>query len=142
MAGSIRARGWRTWRPALAFVCVCLLIAAGLLDPPRRRGATAPLRPAVGARAGRFPHWNRVAVLILENREYPAVIGSPRGRYLTTLARRYGLATRYYALAHPSLPNYLALTAGSTFGVHRDCNRCDLEAPSPRATADARRGGN
>jgi phosphatidylinositol-3-phosphatase len=84
----------------------------------------------VGARAGRFPHWNRVAVLILENREYPAVIGSPRGRYLTTLARRYGLATRYYALAHPSLPNYLALTAGSTFGVHRDCNRCDFEAPT------------
>jgi hypothetical protein len=30
------------------------------------------------------------------------------------------LATNYHAVAHPSEPNYLALFAGSTFGVHDD----------------------
>ena len=32
--------------------------------------------------------------------------------------------------AHPSLPNYLALTGGSTFGVTTDCNDCFVTATS------------
>src|SRR5207247_302578 len=35
-----------------------------------------------------------------------------------------GLATQYYAISHPSLPNYLAMTAGSTFGITSDCTTC------------------
>lgn len=40
--------------------------------------------------------------------------------YLNGLARRYGTATNYTALSHPSLPNYLAVTGGSTFGITDD----------------------
>jgi phosphatidylinositol-3-phosphatase len=40
--------------------------------------------------------------------------------YLARLAYRYGFAKRYFAITHPSLPNYLALTGGSTFGVRDD----------------------
>jgi acid phosphatase len=36
------------------------------------------------------------------------------------LSRRYGYATSFRALAHPSLPNYLAIAGGSTFGVDDD----------------------
>lgn len=36
------------------------------------------------------------------------------------MARRFGYATNYHAIAHPSLPNYLAITGGSTFGVDDD----------------------
>jgi phospholipase C len=40
--------------------------------------------------------------------------------FLDDLARRYASAPNYCAVAHPSLPNYLALTSGSTWGVTDD----------------------
>jgi hypothetical protein len=40
--------------------------------------------------------------------------------YLASLARQYGVATDYRSITHPSLPNYLAMTAGSTFGISDD----------------------
>ena len=73
------------------------------------------------------PHPERVAVMVLENRSYEQVIGSPRAPFLNRLARRYALATNYYALAHPSLPNYVAMTGGETYGILSDCNTCDTE---------------
>ncbi len=50
--------------------------------------------------------------------------GSGAGTYMTSLAGLYGLATHYTAIAHPSEPNYLALTGGSTFGYTSDGNCC------------------
>jgi acid phosphatase len=35
-----------------------------------------------------------------------------------------------YAISHPSLPNYLALTGGSTFGIDSDCSDCTVGATS------------
>src|SRR5207247_9356544 len=45
---------------------------------------------------------------------------SSHAPYLNSLIRRYGLATSYQAVTHPSLPNYLAIFAGSTFGIRDD----------------------
>ncbi len=58
----------------------------------------------------------------LENKPYSSVIGSPSAPYENSLARSCGLATNYDGVAHPSLPNYLAATGGSTFGVADDAN--------------------
>ena len=52
------------------------------------------------------------------------MIGSASAPYINGLANSYGLATQDYAISHPSLPNYLALTAGSTFGITSDCTTC------------------
>ena len=71
-----------------------------------------------------------VAVIVMENTEYGDIIGSPDARYITSLARSYSLARSMYAIRHPSLPNYLALTAGSTFGVDSDCTDCSVHATS------------
>jgi hypothetical protein len=60
----------------------------------------------------------------MENKEYGSVIGSSSAPYINGLANTYGLATQDYAISHPSLPNYLALTAGSTFGITSDCTTC------------------
>src|SRR5438309_2084800 len=60
----------------------------------------------------------------METREYGDVISSTSAPYINRLARTYGLATRSYAITHPSLPNYLALTGGSTFGIDSDCTDC------------------
>src|SRR3954471_15040186 len=73
-------------------------------------------------------HISRVVVIVMENQELSDVIGNPDAPYTNRLARRYGLATSYYAVAHPSLPNYLALTGGSTFGIDTDCTSCSVRA--------------
>jgi len=67
------------------------------------------------------PH---VLVVLEENHEYSSIIGSSSAPYINSLANQYGLATNWYATRHPSLPNYLALTSGSTQGVTDDCTSC------------------
>ena len=58
----------------------------------------------------------------MENRSYSAVLGSShQAPALAAYARACGLATNYHAIAHPSLPNYIAAVAGSTFGIRTDC---------------------
>jgi acid phosphatase len=42
--------------------------------------------------------------------------------YLWRLAQRYGYATSWNAIGHPSLPNYLAIFAGSAFNNPPDCS--------------------
>lgn len=55
--------------------------------------------------------------------------------FTTMLAQRFGLATYYFGVAHPSLPNYLAAIAGDTFGIHADIESCF--APDHGATCIA-----
>jgi phosphatidylinositol-3-phosphatase len=100
---------------------------------------TAALVAAAAARSAPVPfdRPSRVAVLVLENRSYDEVIGNPEAPYLNGLARRYALATDYYAIGHPSLPNYIALIGGSTFEIRSDCNGCDVEARSLVGQLDA-----
>jgi hypothetical protein len=69
----------------------------------------------------------RVAVLLLENKEYDEIIGNPGLPYINSLADRYALATSYYGIRHPSLPNYIAVTSGSTAGIRTDCVHCRVK---------------
>lgn len=66
-------------------------------------------------------------VIAMENKEYEQIIGSPDAPYLNRLARRKVLLTQEYAITHPSLPNYLAITGGSTFGITSDCTDCNVK---------------
>lgn len=74
------------------------------------------------------PAFSHVFEIVMENHEYGSIIGSSAAPYINSLAANYGVATNYYAASHPSLPNYLALTAGSTFGVTSDCTSCYVNA--------------
>ena len=58
-----------------------------------------------------------VFVIVLENRSYSQVAGSG---YIGDLVAKYGVATNYHGVSHPSLPNYLAMTSGTTWGVADD----------------------
>lgn len=62
----------------------------------------------------------------LENHEYDTVTSASMP-YLTGLANQYGLASQFYAVSHPSLPNYLAVWSGSTQGITDDADH-DLGA--------------
>lgn len=63
---------------------------------------------------------SKLLVVVLENHSRTQALAQmPR---LAAQASRYGQATQWYAVAHPSLPNYLEMTGGSTFGVRDDKN--------------------
>jgi hypothetical protein len=59
-----------------------------------------------------------VLVVIEENHSYAQMkSGMP---FLARLSDTYGYASHWTALAHPSLPDYLGIAGGSTFGIHDD----------------------
>ncbi len=89
---------------------------------PSARPAVSPVaRPAV-------PNFGHIFVILMENKEYDQILGSDQAPYLNQLARTYAVATRYYGVRHPSLPNYLALISGSTQGISDDCPTCTVSA--------------
>jgi hypothetical protein len=104
---------------------VVLLSACGSATRalPIQRHPSPVARATTGAPA-------HIAVIVMENEEYGDIVGSPSAPFLGALARRYALATGMYAITHPSLPNYLALTGGSTFGIDSDCTSCSIGASS------------
>jgi hypothetical protein len=79
--------------------------------------APAPTEAPLGTPAVRLAAGASVFVVVMENRSSAEALAEP---YLADLARRYAVATDYHAVAHPSLPNYLALTSGSTYGIADD----------------------
>lgn len=101
-------------RRRLAALAAAAVIAAGLMA-----GAGAPAVPAADA-ASSVPRFRHIYLIVMENREYGAIVGNRQAPYINALIRRYGLATNYRAVTHPSEPNYFALWAGSTFGIHDD----------------------
>ena len=70
--------------------------------------------------------------MVLENHEVGDIVGDPRASYLSSLAQKHAVATRAFALAHPSLPNYIALVTGRTAGITTDCvpSDCPVTGPS------------
>jgi hypothetical protein len=65
-------------------------------------------------------------VIVMENETYGSVIGNSSLPYLnSTLVNHYPVVQQAFAVGHPSLPNYLELLSGSTWGVNSDC------APGP-----------
>jgi hypothetical protein len=89
-------------------------------------GSATGKNPAVQPSSVPKPASSHVATIVMENKAYSSVIGNRSAPYTNSLARRYGLATQSFAVTHPSLPNYLALTSGSTHGVTSDCTSCHV----------------
>ena len=84
---------------------------------------TATPRPLV-------PDFAHIAIIMFENKEFGSVIGNSQMPNYNKLATDYTLLTQYYAVIHPSLPNYIALMGGDTFGITSDCNTCFINHPS------------
>jgi hypothetical protein len=60
------------------------------------------------------PH---VFVIVMENHSPEQALTGP---FTAELAAQYGVAANYSAITHPSVPNYLALTSGQTWGITDD----------------------
>ena len=78
------------------------------------------------------PNFSHIVILIFENKEYGTVVGNPAMSYFNLLASSYTLLNQHYATTHPSLPNYLSLIGGDTFGIIDNCDfaDCYINAPS------------
>jgi len=95
--------------------------------------ATASLGPTLtityGAptTAAALPSFSHVFVIMMENKERSQVIGNASAPYINQLARQYGSAANYTGVAHPSLPDYMAITGGQTVFT-TDCEGCVTSA--------------
>lgn len=90
----------------------------------------APTSSPTPAAAPAIPAFAHIFIIVLENKEASRIVDSPSAPYLNGLARQYARATNYYGVSHPSLPNYLALTGGDTFGITSDCTNCFIAQPN------------
>jgi hypothetical protein len=91
-------------------------LALGLcasLVPFAARAAEGPVPHGV-------PHLDHVYVIMMENHGFGQVINNPNAPFINKYAGQANLATNYFAVAHPSLTNYLEIVGGSNFGVQTD----------------------
>lgn len=95
-------------------------MALVLAGPP----TPAPSRVVLAASA--VPQPAHVIVVIEENRALANIIGNKAAPFINALAAGGANMTASFAETHPSEPNYLALFAGSTFGVTTDA--CPVNA--------------
>ena len=125
---------------AIGFLSLGLFMAGcaapiAFTGPAPAPPASAASHPAsIPAAAGEtLPSIAHVVIIVEENKPASSILGNAAAPYLNTLAADNALATNYQAITHPSLPNYLALTSGTTAGITSDCNPgvgCTAQVPS------------
>jgi hypothetical protein len=94
---------------SLLFLFIASAFAASPLSPPKTTPVAASVSAGIPAT---IPASSHVFLLVEENHSYSSVVGNASMPYFNGLAKRYGLATQYYANTHPSIGNYFMLTTG------------------------------
>ncbi len=84
-------------------------------------GADLPAPPPPARPESTVRGLDHVFMVYLENKGYTDIVGSPNAPYINSLINAYGVGTNYYALTHPSDPNYYPILGGSDFGVNYNC---------------------
>jgi hypothetical protein len=65
-------------------------------------------------------HFQHVFVIMMENTGIEALLSNTNAPWINQAVQTYGVAGNYYGVTHPSQPNYIASTAGTTAGVTND----------------------
>ena len=112
------------WVTSSGLAMLLLLLAAegcvAARDQPARSQVSGPHTVRRQPDARLRHNIQHVVWILMENKDYSSVVGPGSAPYINGLARRYGLATNYSGISHPSLPNYIALTSGSDQGISDD----------------------
>lgn len=112
-------------------LAVLLIAAAAAAGCGASRPAVIDSRAASLTTTTVPPRPTKVLVVMEENHTAASALrGMP---YLAALAGSYGRASSYRAITHPSLPNYLAIAGGSTFGVTDDRSPASHHLTGPSA---------
>jgi hypothetical protein len=99
------------------------------------KATSTPIRAPITSTLPAFSH---IFIIVMENKDEAAIASDPDADYLNKLAAQYGRATNYYGIRHPSLPNYLAMTAGDTFSITSDCTKCFVNQDNLAAQLEAK----
>ncbi len=79
--------------------------------------------------------FQKIMIVVFENTDYEHALARP---FFGKLAKEGALLTGYYAVSHPSQPNYIAMVAGDTLGVDSDGN-IDLDDVNLADRLDAKK---
>ncbi len=112
---------------ALGAALLLVAVGAGCSSGSSSSATTAApkLAPPVSVTKGAAASGHLV-VLIEENHSLDQIVGQPEVPTLDRLAKQGTQLSQYFAITHPSLPNYIALTSGGTQGITSDCGKCDV----------------
>ena len=118
----MRALLWLSSVIALVVACASPAATSPSAPAPSATRSTAPSSPSPSEKiriptAAPVPASQHVFVIVMENTSLASALRAPT---ISSLAAKYTLATNYHAVSSPSLPNYLALTSGSTWGITDD----------------------
>jgi hypothetical protein len=122
-----RAKAW--WNVYFSgCVAVCTLLCAastgsGQSTNPAQSNQAQGAKPkqekiadaAQAAARSSAHHFDRVVIIVLENGDYENAV---KDKNLAALAALGASFSNFHAMFHPSYPNYLAMVAGTDFGIH------------------------
>jgi acid phosphatase len=128
MLGVVGA-GCSSNRPAADEVATVPSGAASATSPVPGTSSTVPSTASLSPTSS--PVTLHVMIIVEENHSYDEVIGNQAMPFLNSLATRYGLATDYSGVSHPSEPNYLAMISGSIWNNPQDATPQDGTYPGP-----------
>jgi phosphatidylinositol-3-phosphatase len=92
---------------------IAVIVAIGMMVPLAASAQTDMSN-------GKLKNFQHVFIIMMENTSYSSLIGNPNAPWINSAAATYGFATNYFGVTHPSQPNYIAATSGSTNGVTSD----------------------
>ncbi len=87
-------------------------------SPSSRSGGQPPAVPTGIGTPAASGVVTKVLVFVMENHSLAQM--RSQMPYSAALADRFGYATRYRGIGHPSLPNYIAIASGQTHGITDD----------------------
>lgn len=102
-------------------------------DAPAVDPTSAAARVAAFAAPGRPV--TKLLVVMVENHSFEQM--RTRMPYTAALAHEFGYATDFRGVEYPSLPNYLAITSGSTHGITDDGSPSDHPLSGPSVFGEA-----
>ena len=92
---------------------IALVAATALLGT----SATAGEREEPSCKFKRLDH---VFLIMMENQTDTDILGNPSAPFINAYATIANRASNYFAVGHPSAPNYLEIIGGSNFGLPND----------------------
>ncbi|MCU1300146.1 MAG: putative acid phosphatase PHOa [Candidatus Sulfotelmatobacter sp.] len=107
-----------------ALVCGAPVSSTGQSITPVETNQTEAAKPpqekkndaAQAAAKSPAHHFDRVVIIVLENGDYEIAV---KDKNLAALAAKGASFSNFHGLFHPSYPNYLAMVAGTDFGIHK-----------------------
>jgi Phosphoesterase family len=102
-------------------------------------GADLPAPPPPTPPVSTVGQLDHVFLVYMENKGFTNIVGSPNAPYLNGLINQYGFGTNYYALTHPSDPNYYPILGGTDFGFNYNCPVNCFDAPTLADNIEAAR---